>query len=65
MKNGPNKNLMRFSKANCKLFRLGQGNARYIHKLGEELVEISPEEEIFVVLVDKKLDTSQQRVLAS
>ena len=65
MKNGPNKNLMRFSKANCKLFRLGQDNARYIHKLGEELVEISPEEEIFVVLVDKKLDTSQQRVLAS
>ena len=32
-------NLMRFSKAKCKVLHLVQGNLRYAYKLGEELLE--------------------------
>ena len=38
---------------------MGQGNARYLYKLGEDA------EKDLWVLVDKKLDVSQQWVLAA
>ena len=37
-------NLVRLNKAKCKLLCLGQGNPRYVYKLGEELLENSPAE---------------------
>ena len=56
---------MRFSKAKCKVFHLDQSNPRYAYKLGIELTESSPIEKDLEVMVDKKLDVSQQYSLVA
>lgn len=52
-------------KAKCQVMHFSQDNPKYVYRLKEELLESSPTEKVFLVLVNEKLDVNQQYTLAS
>ncbi|GAB0187418.1 mitochondrial enolase superfamily member 1 [Grus japonensis] len=58
-------NLLKFNKAKRKVLHMGRRNPKHNYRLGEEWIEISPEEKDLEMSVDKKLNVSRQCALAA
>ncbi|KAK4830573.1 LOW QUALITY PROTEIN: hypothetical protein QYF61_011751 [Mycteria americana] len=65
LKKGANRNLKKFNKENCRVLHLGRNNPMHQYMLGATQLEDNLAEKALEVLVDTKLNMSQQCVLAT
>jgi len=61
---GNHQSYEKFNKNKCQILHLGRGNPDYTYRLRDEMLESSPTERDLGVLVNSKLNTSQQYVLS-